>query len=58
MIGFSIYGVFYGFTIAILISFIVSYLLLQKNLSSTDLYQQIDLKENYKKMAQMGVYPN
>jgi len=50
MIGFSIYGVFYGFTIAILISFIVSYLLLQKNLSSTVLYQQIDLKENYKKI--------
>jgi len=48
--GFRVFGVFYGFTIGIILSFIVSTLLLKKNLYSLSELQELDLTANYKKI--------
>jgi len=50
LLGFRIYGIFYGFSLSIILAFILGFLLLKKNLLIQEDLQESDLFENYKKI--------
>lgn len=53
-LGYRLYGIFYGFSLAFVFAFIIGFLLLRKNFVFYEDLSQEDLFENYKRILSFG----